>query len=109
MARFDAVNYMPLTSDGADNDLFRAKFKNLRFNVQVQKTIRLTAADSHNLPGLAHVHLGDKDLWWVLLEFNGLYDPIEDIQPGLLLRIPSRASLISYLETTSERPANLVL
>lgn len=109
MARFDAVNYMPLTSDGQDNSVFNARFKNMRFNVPVQQTIRLTAADEHNLPGLAFKYLGDVDLWWVLLEYNGLYDPIADVRAGLVLRIPSRTALISYLETAAEKPSNLIL
>ena len=94
---------------GKDNSIFSARFKNIRFNVPVQKTIRLSAADAHNLPGIAHVHLGDKELWWVLLDFNGLYDPIEDVVPGLVLRIPSRTALITYMETTADKPGNLIL
>lgn len=109
MSRFDAVNYTRLTADGGDNDVFSARFKNMRFNVPIQKTIRLSAADEHNLPGLAHVHLGDKDLWWVLLHYNGLYDAIQDVRAGMQLRIPSRSALLAYLETSSEKPSNLVL
>jgi hypothetical protein len=89
--------------------VFSAKFKNMRFNVPTEKTVALSAADAANLPGLAHRLLGDKSLWWVLLEYNGLYNPIEDIRPGILLNIPSRSALITYLETTPEKPSNVVL
>lgn len=109
MSRFDSVNYMLLTSDRQDNNLFSARFKNMRFNVPSSKTIRLTAADEHNLPGLAHVHLGDKDLWWALLEYNALYDAIEDVRAGLVLKIPSRTALISYLESSPDRPTSLII
>jgi len=109
MSRFDSVNYMPLTRDGEDNSVFSARFKNIRHNVPVQQTIRVTVADEHNLPGLAFKYLGDVALWWVLLDYNGLYDAIEDVKAGLVLRIPSRTALISYLETTADTPSNLIL
>lgn len=109
MARFNALNFMPLTSDGGDLDVFASKAKNMRFNVPAAKTITLSMADEHNLPGLAHQHLGDQSLWWVLLEYNGLQDPIKDIKAGLVMRIPSRRDLITYLETTTDKPTNVTL
>ena len=109
MSRFDAVNFMRLTADRKDNSVFSARFKNMRFNVPTEQTIRLTSADEHNLPGLAFKYLGDVSLWWVLLEYNGLYDAISDVRAGLVLRIPSRTALITYLETTPEKPSNLIL
>lgn len=109
MPRFDAVNYMPLTTDRKDNSVFGARFKNIRFNVPAQQTIRLSASDEHNLPGLAFKHLGDVELWWVLLDYNGLDDAISDVKAGTLLRIPSRTALISYLESVADTPSNLVL
>lgn len=109
MSRFDSINYMPLTQDGRDNDVFRAKFKNMRFNVPTESTIVLTAADESNLPGLAYTYLGDKNLWWVLLEYNGLYDAIEDVKAGNVLKIPSRKALITYLETKTDTPSNVII
>lgn len=109
MGRFDSINFTTLTSDGQDNDIFNAKFKNMRFNIPTAKTITLTIADENNLPGLAEKYLGDKSLWWALLEYNGLYDAIEDVKAGNVLRIPSRTSLITYLETTTETSTNLIL
>lgn len=91
---------MTLTSDGGDLDVFSAKSKNLRFNVPIERTIRLGLGDENNLPGLAFKYLGDTSLWWVLLEFNGLDDAMQDVQPGLFLNIPSRRDLITYLEVS---------
>lgn len=108
-SRFNLANFMTRTSDGQALSVFSAKSKNMRFNVPTERTITLGSADAHNLPGIAHRFLGDKGLWWVLLEYNGLYDPIEDVQPGLILRIPSRSALITYLETTPEKPSNVIL
>lgn len=109
MSRFDSINYMEVTADRQDSDVFNAKFKNIRFNVPTESTIVLTAADEGNLPGLAHRLLGDKDLWWVLLEYNGLYDALSDVRAGNILKIPSRRALITYLETSSDRASNVIL
>ena len=81
----------------------------MRFNIPTEKSITLTAADESNLPGLAFKYLGDTSLWWVLLEYNGLYDPISDVIAGNTLKIPSRRDLISYLESSPERSSNVVL
>ena len=109
MSRFDSVNFMQFTSDGAELDVFTAKFKNMAFNVPAQLSIQLTAADTSNLPGLAFKYLGDVDLWWVLLEYNGLYDAIHDVRAGIILKIPSRSSVIAYLETTPDNSSNQIL
>lgn len=109
MSRFDAINFMRLTSDEQDLDVFGAKFKNIRYNLPAERTIQLKAEDAHNLPGLAFRLLGDTSLWWVLLDFNGLYDAIEDIRPGMYLRIPSRTNLIAYLETAADTTSNLII
>lgn len=102
MSRFNIVNYTPATADGKDLDVFKGRYKNMRFNMAAERTIKLTVADEFNLPGLAFKYLGDKGLWWVLLQFNGLTDPINDIRAGTVLRVPSRSDVISYLETVSE-------
>ncbi len=32
---------------------------------------------------------GTPNLWWVIAEFNGINDPLFDLRPGTILRIPS--------------------
>ena len=108
-SRFNTVNFMVRTSDQGDLSVFSAKFKNMRYNVPTERTLTLTPADESNLPGIAQKYLGDMNLWWVLLEYNGLYDAINDVKAGDILRIPSRTELITYLETTPENPSNVVL
>lgn len=31
---------------------------------------------------------GTPDLWWVIYEYNGIFDPVFQLQPGQLIRIP---------------------
>ena len=109
MGRFDAIRFREMTADRQDLDEFSAKSKNMRFNVPTEKTIVLTSADENNLPGLAHTYLQDKSLWWVLLEYNGLYDPINDVKAGTVMKIPSRRALIQYLETSEDKATNVII
>jgi hypothetical protein len=37
---------------------------------------------------IAHKAYGNSDLWWAILEFNGISDPLFDIIPGQIFRIP---------------------
>jgi hypothetical protein len=108
-SRFNVANFMALTKDGQALSVFSAKFKNIRYNIPAERTLVLTVADEHNLPGIAAKYLGDKNLWWLLMEYNGLYDPIGEVLAGNILRIPSRTALIAYLETTPENSSTVVL
>jgi nucleoid-associated protein YgaU len=102
MQRFDSANFMSLSADGQDLDIFSARFKDIRFGVPSSVSVEVDSATEANLPGLADKYLGDQALWWIILEYNGLVDPIEDITPGTVLRIPERRSVIQYLDA---RPA----
>lgn len=106
MERFNIENFLELAKliDPAAQprfDPFSAVFRNMRFTLPIEKIITVDSSMSANLPGLAHRHLGETSLWWVLLYFNGLQDPVQDVVAGLQLRIPSRRSVVAMLESTS--------
>lgn len=63
--------------------------------------VRVDAQWESNLPGLALQYLGTELRWWVLLMYNGLYDPIDDVVPGIILKIPDRNSLEDLLGSTT--------
>jgi hypothetical protein len=96
MARFDSSNFMDIKDD--DLDVFSAQFKNIRFKIPVSQIVEVDASTESNLPLLAEQYLGDQYLWWILLDYNGLVDPIEDIYPGKLLNIPDRRAVIALLD-----------
>jgi hypothetical protein len=98
MSRFSIENSIPLTSDGLSLDVFTAKFRDIRYILPVQTNITVDASSEANLPYLADKYLQDQDLWWVILMFNGLVDPIEDVTIGTTLRIPDKRSLTALLE-----------
>lgn len=37
---------------------------------------------------IAQKAYGNPDLWWVIYEFNGIRDPLFELRPGQILRIP---------------------
>jgi hypothetical protein len=100
-ARFSVDNFLPYPNGRMSP--FDANFRDLRYAIPSDREILVTAKEQADLPNLALQYLGDNRLWWVILQYNGLYDPIEDIQPGVKLRIPRRAALIAYLEGNNAR------
>lgn len=100
MSRFSIASLMSTSSDGY-HDVWSASFANMRYAVPHKTSVTVESGFEANLPALAHLYLGDQDLWWVLLQYNGLIDPIHDVRVGVSLKIPDRTSLLSYLERTS--------
>lgn len=90
--------YLPLTADGAHYNVFRSKFRNLRYAVPAEQSIVIDATMAANAPGIAYKYLGDVKLWWVILHYNGLADGIADLQPGRRIFIPNRRTLLAFLE-----------
>lgn len=108
MARFDLSNFCSLTEDSQDLDLFTAKFKDLALVATTSRFITIDASTEANLPFIAEKYLGSSSLWWTLLMYNGLLDPIEDISIGRRLSIPSRSSLITLLESGNRSNIGLI-
>lgn len=98
MARFEFQNFFNLTEDKYSYDIFSSPVRSIR-RLPSRKIVTVTAKWEYNLPGLAQEFLGSKGLWWAILMHNGLSDPLRDIQPGVQLTIPDKASLLSLLES----------
>lgn len=106
----EAATFMDVSADGTEFNVYDAKFKNVRFTVSVGKIITVDAGTEANLPLIAEREIGDKYLWWVLLDYNGLLDPIQDITPGVKLKIPDRAGLLAFLQRdTTSYTSNIVI
>lgn len=78
-------------------DSFHSLYKNIRYRIRNYSTYKVTAADVANLPGISFNAYGTVALWRVILEFNGLNDPINDIQIGMTLNIPDKSAVASLL------------
>lgn len=101
MSRFDLSNFCSLTEDGQDLDVFSAKFRDLALLSATSRVITIDASTEANLPYIAEKYLGTSRLWWAILMYNGLLDPIADISIGTRLAIPSRSSLVTVLESSN--------
>lgn len=108
MARFDASIYYQTLESGAFN-IWDITPSNMRFNVPCATTLIVDSSLEVNLPLMAHTYLGDQTLWWTILYYNGLTDPISDIFSLKVLNIPDRQSLISYLERVLPGFSNRVI
>ena len=64
-------------------DSFHSLYKNLRYQIKNYTTYKVTSGDVANLPGISFNVYGTVNLWRVILEFNGLSDPINDVQVGI--------------------------
>lgn len=108
MGMFDYTNFMPVTSDGNHRDVFQSQFRNLRFLVPVVEQLIIGSAFAYNAPGLAHNKLGDAKLWWVLMAYNGLYDPRVDLYPGRVINIPDRQATLTLLQASSKNTSQVI-
>ena len=97
---YDFEQFATVTSQDTSRwDLFLSSIGNVRFKVPVAQTLVIGSGDIANLPGLAAKYLGSRYLWYVLLHYNGIYDAINDMYPGMTLNIPQVAPLLSFLKT----------
>jgi hypothetical protein len=52
-----------------------------------------TVVDGDRIDLIAWRYFGDAALWWVVCDYNDLFWPL-DLEPGTVLRLPSREHLI---------------
>lgn len=107
---FNWTVYTPIDSTGDAFDSFRSAYKNIRFGIQPTQQYQLKAQDMANLPGLANTFYGDTSLWFGLMKYNGISDPLSEIAVGVTLLIPSKADIIKYLSrqsTNSQLPVTI--
>jgi hypothetical protein len=108
MARFDASIYYKTLASGAFN-IWDVTPSNMRFNVPSATTVIVDSSLEANLPMMAQTYLGDQHLWWVILYYNGITDPLSDVYTLKVLNIPDRQTLISYLERVLPGYSNRVI
>lgn len=89
--------FTPIDNTGKNRSIFRSAYKNLKFVLQLQEIRPLSEADAANLPGLSFELYGVTDFWRVLLAYNGLQDPIQDVYAGMPFQFPTKSSAISWM------------
>lgn len=71
----------PLNLEKSDGDVF------VTITQDIEKRPDLISAKAYGIP----------DLWWVIYEFNGIRDPLFDLQTGQILRIPELDRVLDAL------------
>lgn len=96
---YNYSKYTPVDSTRTELSIFKSAYANVRFALALDKIIVLREVDVADLPGLAFRHYGDVSLWRLLLAYNGMNDPLQDLYPGLRFRLPTKASITQYLSS----------
>lgn len=94
--------YTPIDNTGVARSLWKSAYKNIRFSIPLQEIITITDSYAANLPGLSFIKYGVVDYWRILLHYNGLVDPIQDVYAGMSFRIPTQAGIVSWLSAQQE-------
>lgn len=84
-------------------DYLSPKYKNIRYKLPINQTITIGAHDQANAPGIAHRIYGDKSYWWVVCMFNGIINPVTELEPGTVIMLPSLNDINALL---SEEPSD---
>jgi hypothetical protein len=77
-------------------------------NVEAYTLHELTPEQVGNAPLLAYQVYGSEDLWWIILAYNAILDPEQELIPGKILRIPDFASINSSLSKLRTATRTLV-
>lgn len=94
---YDYTKHTPVDNTGTAYSVFKSGYKNLRFSLPVSQNYTITEPDMANLVGLAARFFGDTSFWYPILSFNGIQDPIQEVYPGTILKLPSKNDLIEAL------------
>ena len=79
-----------------ENDLVFNKFKDFKFSTS-QKFYEVTEADIAR-PDLMSYKLYNKvNYWWILLKFNGIQDPWNDLEVGQILNVPAQNDIEEFV------------
>jgi len=57
----------------------------------------VTIRDENRLDLISWTYYGNVDLWWIIAVVNNIFDPINELNPGDVLRIPSLVSVLESL------------
>lgn len=99
------TKFSPLDNTGTQRSIFRSAYKNLRFVLDLQTIIVLNSTQSSNLPGLSYQLYKTVDFWRVLLAYNGLQDPIQDVFAGMRFRVPTKTSIVRWMSQQQDNQA----
>jgi phage tail protein X len=92
MGRYDNLNIQNKTGKGL---VYHSQL--LPYIEPTDSDILIVTEEDDRLDLLAYQFYGDSQLWWVIATYNNLTDIDTKLEPGLQLRIPVRASVVTQL------------
>jgi hypothetical protein len=92
MGRYDNLNVQNKTGKGL---VYHSQL--LPYIEPTDSDILIVTEEDDRLDLLAYQFYGDSQLWWVIATYNNLTDIDTKLEPGLQLRIPVRASVVTQL------------
>ena len=92
MGRYDNLNIQNKTGKGL---VYHSQL--LPYIEPTDSDILIVTEEEDRLDLLAYQFYGDSQLWWVIATYNNLTDIDTNLEPGLQLRIPVRASDVTQL------------
>lgn len=107
---YDFSTNTPLDNTMTSYSVFKSGYKNIRFALSATSTYTIDESDMANLVGVAFRLYGDVSLWRALLSFNGIQDQLQEVYPGLLLKVPNKSDVIAYLsaQKASQSPTIII-
>ena len=92
MGRYDNLN---VTNKNSKGTVYHSKL--LPYIEPSDSDILIITEEEDRLDLLAYQFYNDSNLWWVIAVYNNLTDIDLKLEPGLQLRIPNRASVVTQL------------
>ena len=89
-------------------NVFKSPYKNIRFTVKEQGSYTIKADDIGKIAMISYRIYGTTIFWRALLEYNGFKNPVSDIYPGQVLKIPDKDSLVALFSNPPESQENSI-
>ncbi len=90
-------------------DYLSARYLNIKFIVPARNSFVVTQAYEANAPGIAFDFYGSADYWWVILLFNGVVEPLEELVAGRVLQLPALADINAFLSLKESQNQDLTV
>lgn len=105
MANFK--RYTRYTNGNIDKNRIGINFIILRKPLNLEEaendTFISISQDLINRPDLiSYKAYGTPDLWWAIYEYNGIRDPLFNMQPGQIIKIPQLQRLTDAIEALNK-------
>lgn len=83
-------------------DYMAASYLNLSDSITKYSTHVISQAFEGRPDLISYKLYGTVDLWWVICQFNGVVNPLTDLEVGKLLKAPDYSQVMHFLQTSLE-------